>query len=123
VDRLTAVTFLAAMFKGPSRPAVLVSLFCSAYLAYQIPLPLWTTGRYPDFWFFGLDNYRIAMERPGTHEAANYQITKHPGFVAMAIPLHRVGKAIFRGLPEPKRENAALTFPSAVFGSANDCIA
>jgi hypothetical protein len=39
------------------------------------------------------------------------------------FPLHRLAQAVVTPLPEPLRENAALTFPSAVFGAANACLA
>src|SRR4030095_14316537 len=108
---------------GKPKALALSVVFLCAFIAYQLPLPLLTTTRYPDFWFFGSDNYRISLERPGTHPAANYQISKHPAFVAVAIPLHRLAKAIVTPLPEPLRENLALNFPSAVFGAAKARVA
>jgi hypothetical protein len=108
---------------GVPRSKLIVVIFLCSFLAYQLPLPSIATARYPDGWFFGADNYRIAMERPGTHPAANYQISKHPGFVALAIPLYRLARVTGRRLPEPWHENAALTFPSAVFGALNVCVA
>jgi hypothetical protein len=105
------------------KPALVGAIFLCAFVAYQVTLPLFATARYPDFWAFGADNYRVALEHPGTHPAANYQISKHPGFVALALPLHRAAKLLVRPLPEPQRENAALTFPSAVFGALTACVA
>lgn len=98
-------------------------LFLSAYLVYQTSLAATAPQPYPDFWLYGCDSYRMALTRVGSHPMANYQTTKHPMFVAVELPLHRAGTIIFSGLPEPYAENFALSFPGALLGALNVCLA
>ncbi len=100
---------------------VLGGVIGTAFLGYQLLLPLSATRPYPDFWYFGADSYRISFAYPGgPHEMARYQGGKHPLFVLLGAPLHRVARPLsWRIAPEPIAENLALTFPVAALGALN----
>lgn len=112
--------------EGLGAPLHLVAgILAAAFLLYQALLPLSHTRPYPDFWHFGADSHRISFEQPGgPHDMARYQGSKHPLFVVIGAPLHRVARAVYRRVvPEPLAENLALTFPVAVLGALNAGVA
>lgn len=102
---------------------LLAAIAVLAFLAYQLPLPLLSECPYPDFWYFNADSYRVSMTKSQDHLMVRYQASKHPLFVTVVRPMGRVGRFIYRPLPEPLRENMALTFPVAILGAANACLA
>lgn len=96
----------------------------AAFLSYQALLPLSASRPYPDFWHFGADSYRIAVEKLGRHPMAKYQTGKHPLYVVIAAPLYHAARAVYsRIAPEHLAENLALTFPVAVLGAVNAGVA
>ena len=81
---------------------------------------------FPDFWFFGADSYRVALTNipaRNWHPMAIYQAKKHPLFIALSTPLHQLGRFVYGGMPEPLNENMPLSFPPALFGALNVCLA
>ena len=102
---------------------VLLLLFATSFVVYETCLASVALRPYNDFWFFGADNHRFAFTRPGTHPFANVQIVKHPFFVAVGVPLHWCGRALFGWIQDPYGTNLSLSFPVAVMGAMSVCLA
>jgi len=110
--------------RGRSRRLRLVVLFLAWFAVYHGTLAGVFQRPMPDFWWFGMDSYRLAYTKlVDSHPMAIYQFKKYPGYVAIATPLYYMARWMYRGLPEPHGENLALTFPVAMLGAANVCVA
>jgi hypothetical protein len=94
------------------------------FVVYQCTLTLSATAPFSEFAPFGADNHRsVFTELASWHPLALYQAKKHPLFVAVTVPLHAIGKAIYGTLPSPHDSNFALAFPVALLGGANAGVA
>ena len=119
------------MTQGASHPGstprrLLLIIFLVCFLVYQTTLAVTAVKPFPDFWCFGADSYRIALTSipaRNWHPMAIYQAKTHTLFVALSTPLHQLGRFVYGGMPEPLNENMPLSFPPALFGALNVCVA
>ena len=115
---------LAVTLPRPGVPFLTIAiLFLATFFVYECSLAVYSSQPYPDFWYFNADSFRLSFTKTGRHPVANYQTVKHPLFVAVGVPLHRIGRTLFSRLSAPYSENAALSFPVAVLGALNACLA
>ena len=111
---------------GSTPRRLLATIFVVSFLVYQTTLAVTAVKPFPDFWFFGADSYRVALTNipaRNWHPMAIYQAKKHPLFIALSTPLHQLGRFVYGGMPEPLNENMPLSFPPALFGALNLCVA